>query len=77
MTEEKLRYKYESKEAANKAAQAQRNQWNKENYEKSTIYLEKGMGARLKAAAEKEDTSKRAYIIDALKSALEKTEKQY
>ena len=70
---EKARYKYESKEAAMAAARKTRHQWDKENYERTTVYMPKGMNEQIQLAADKVGTSKRAFTIDAISAALEKT----
>ena len=67
------RVKYESKEAAKAAARKIRHQWDKENYEISTVYMPKGMNARLKAAADKLGIAKRAFTVNALEKAIRET----
>ena len=67
------RTKYESREAAKAAARKTRHQWDKENYERTTVYMPKGMNEQIQLAADKVGTSKRAFTIDAIKAALERT----
>lgn len=70
MAEEKLRYKYESEEAAKAAARKQRHKWDMENYERTTCWFRKGMNEKITAASEKAGKSKRGFINDALEKEI-------
>ena len=66
----KKRYKYETEEETKAAARKTRHQWDKDHYERSTIYMPKGMNEQIKLAAEKVGKTKRAFTVDAINAAI-------
>lgn len=85
MTEEEKKErkynKYESREAAKAAARRTKHQWDKDNYERTTVYMPIGMNAKLYSCAEKLGVvdpktgkpSKRAFVIGTLEKAIKET----
>ena len=73
--------KYESREAAMAAARRTKHQWDKDNYERTTVYMPIGMNAKLYSCAEKlgivdpktGKPSKRAFVIGTLEKAIKET----